>query len=63
MNLEDAIRLAHHDRDGFPLNPVKQPPPTPAEALEVLNHSLKTCGFNWLTGIEAVRILKEHLAP
>lgn len=53
MTLDDAIKLAHYDRDGHPLNPLKDPPPTPAEAVEILDWSLRNCGFNWLTGAEA----------
>lgn len=58
--LQDAITLAHHDRDGFPLNPLMQPPPTPVEAAEILRHSLQRCGFNWLTGVNALEVLQQH---
>lgn len=61
MTLEKAISIAHNDRDGAPLNPLRQPPPTPPEALEIIRSSLKTCGFNWLTGVAARDCLQEHI--
>jgi len=59
MTLEDAIQLAHWDRDGYPLSPLKEPKPTIAEAIEVLEWSVRHRGHVWLTGIEALRVLRE----
>lgn len=60
MTIEAAIALAHADRDGYPLNPLIQPPPDVDDARDILIESLRTCGFNWLTGQEAVRLLTEE---
>ncbi len=59
LTLSDALTLAHRDRDGHPLNPLKNPPPTPAEAVPILENSLKRCGFNWLTGRAALDLCKQ----
>lgn len=61
MDLQSAIALAHRDRDAYPINPLKEPPPTPAEALEIIRGSLKHCGFNWLTGQAARDFLIQHI--
>ena len=63
MNLAKARQLAHHDRDGFPLNPLKSPPPTPEEALEIIDDSLKQRGHQWLTGEAAHEVLQAHCNP
>jgi hypothetical protein len=60
MNLAKARQLAHHDRDGSPLNPLQSPPPTPEEALEIINDSLKRRGHQWLTGEAARDFLEAH---
>lgn len=59
MTVADAIDLAHQDRDLYPFRQLRQPPPTPQEALEILRESVRCCWFNWLTGREAVRLLAE----
>lgn len=61
MTLQEAIKLAHSDRDGSPHGPLKQPPPTPEEALTVLKESVRLCQWNWLTGRAAVRVLEEEI--
>ena len=60
MDLATAQKLAHHDRDGYPLNPLKSPPPTPEEALEIIDDSLKQRGHQWLTGEAAREVLEAH---
>lgn len=35
------------------------PRPSLAEALDRIEFQVETCGFNWLTGIEARRVLRE----
>ena len=38
------------------------PRPDMAEALDRIKFQLKTCGFNWLTGIEARDVLQQAVA-
>ncbi len=51
----DAIRLAHYDRDGWPLNPLQQPAPTAEEALKILKEVRYTFVINL---DDAVRMTK-----
>ncbi len=60
MTFEKAIELAHHDRDGFPLNRLVSPPPTVSEAIEILKDSLRRRGHTWLTGEAAVQVLNAN---
>lgn len=38
------------------------PRPTISQALEQIDEQLASCGFNWLTGQEAKRVLREALS-
>lgn len=61
MDLEKAIKLAHWDRDGYPLNPLVLPAPSVSEALVVIRKSLRACKHTWLTGEAARDILIKHI--
>ena len=58
--LEDAIRLARSLKYG-PLPNPSDPDPSPEEALEMISKEQRECGFNWLTGAEAHRVLEDHI--
>lgn len=54
MTLDEAINIARGiDKCRA------EPRPTVQEALEQIEEQLATCGFNWLTGQEAQRVLQE----
>lgn len=55
---QDAIKLASNIRElrDRKFNPV---PPTREEAIALIAHQLKVCGFNWITGQTAIRVLEE----
>ena len=55
--VEDALSLARSIIHG-PLPPADAPTPTVDEAIEAISGSLRTCGFNWITGQTAIAVLK-----
>jgi len=59
MNTEDAIQLAYHVKYG-PCPRPGDPKPDIDEAIVLIHEERQTCGFNWLTGAEAERILKNE---
>jgi len=59
MNTKDAIQLAHHLKYGpFPCHTDLMPDTD--EAITLIREERRTCGFNWLTGAEAERILQNE---
>jgi hypothetical protein len=61
-DLMRAVSLAHNDRDGHPAYPLKNPPPTVAEALAILKDSIKLRKHTWLTGEKAIETLTRALS-
>ena len=57
--VEDALSLARSIIHG-PLPPADAPTPTVDEAIEAISGSLRTCGFNWITGQTAIAVLMAH---
>ena len=57
MDVETAVNIAWNIRDGVLRN--KPPRPTAEEALQILDEHQP--GFNWLTGAECRKVLREHL--
>jgi hypothetical protein len=59
MNVRDAIDLAF-DAEKI-AHPMTAQRPTPKEALEWVNQTLKTCGHTWITGMEARTLLEDYI--
>ena len=55
--LDDALELARSIKYG-PIMKPSDPVPDIPEAIEVIKRSLKTCGFNWITGQVALELLR-----
>lgn len=54
--IADALALARQIKHGMPM-PSDSPPDIP-EAIEIVRRSLRTCGFNWITGQVALQVLR-----
>jgi hypothetical protein len=55
-----ALELARSLEHG-PLPEPTDPTPTPAEAIELIRHGRRTCGFTWLTGETAESVLRAYM--
>lgn len=55
--LEEALQLARSIKYG-PLPLAGDPTPEVPEAIEIIAKSLRTCGFNWITGRVAQELLR-----
>ena len=60
MTVEKALNLARNLKYG-PLPKPNDPTPTVEEAVSIINEERRTCGFNWLTGEAAEKVLREHI--
>ena len=60
MTVEKALNLARNLKYG-PLPEPDDPVPTVEEAVSIIHEERRTCGFNWLTGKAAEKVLREHL--
>ena len=58
MTVEKALNLARNLKDG-PLPKPDDPVPSVEEAVSIINEERRTCGFNWLTGEAAEKVLRE----
>lgn len=56
--LDEALALARSIKYG-PLPLPSDPTPEIPEAIEILGKSLRTCGFNWITGRVALELLRK----
>jgi hypothetical protein len=61
ISLKDALAIARNLKYGPLANRRPDTQITTAEALSVIQEALKTCGFSWITGQEARKVLKAHL--
>ena len=57
MTTKDALELARNIKYG-PLPKTSDPLPSIDEAIELMHQERGDCGFNWLTGQEAERVLR-----
>ena len=55
--LDEALALARSTKYG-PLMKPSDPVPDIPEAIEIIGKSLRTCGFNWITGRVALELLR-----
>ncbi|MBJ6726381.1 hypothetical protein [Geomesophilobacter sediminis] len=56
--LDEALALARSIKYG-PLPLPSDPTPGIPEAIEIVGKSLRTCGFNWITGRVALELLRK----
>lgn len=56
--VQQALTLAHRLKHG-PWPAPEAPMPTLDEAIAVIQEERRTCGFTWITGETAVRVLEE----
>ena len=56
MTVTDALSIARNLKFG-PLPKPDDPHPSVAEAIGLIHEERHTCGFNWLTGEAAERVL------
>jgi len=60
MTLQDAMEIATNLKYG-PMESLNKPSPTYQEAYELIETERKTCGFNWITGTEALKLIEQAL--
>lgn len=58
MTVEKALALARNLKYG-PLPRPDDPTPSVEEAVRIIHEERRTCGFNWLTGEAAEKVLQE----
>ena len=56
MTINEALKIARGLKHG-PLPKPDDPLPTVEEAVAIIRHERRTCGFNWLTGETAEHVL------
>jgi hypothetical protein len=59
MTVERALNLARDLKYG-PLPKPNDPTPSVDEAIEIIREERRTCGFNWITGEAAEKVLCER---
>lgn len=60
LTFQAAIKIARNLKYGL-LHDASLPDPSITEAIELIQHERRTCGFNWITGEEAVKALKKSV--
>lgn len=60
MTVEKSLALARNLKYG-PLPKSDDPTPSVEEAVGIINEERRTCGFNWLTGEAAEKVLREYV--
>ena len=59
MTVETALSLARDIKYG-PLPKPNDPTPSVDDAIGIIRVERRTCGFNWITGEAAEKVLCEH---